>query len=257
MSYESDRLVSVVEKLCFRLERPVSSKDLLAYFRAHPDERPLLMQRLGQNLFKLGKQRDRRIHRLGIIGNLAFYAPSISEQWSERFDLHRAVILLKEQSFYRMPEHALPLLTTRFQPLIRNALAGFIAEWFPLWRRLDRQMRSTDFQSLLEIAERNALSSFIPSMPACSPRAAAADLLKEEYVRRTPLADPNCINTGRHLVHLRPSSLLEVPIESFWLERVKIYCGARWPMSEAETNFCRGLSLAMAYGPIDGDGSVG
>ena len=113
-------------------------RDLLHFFWEDPELRPLLFQRPGQLLFKISKQKKRfglGIYPIGIISNLAFYAPARSQEWIAAFDTHRDIYELAEQCHLRMPEHTVRLIGTRFDAFAKNALAGFVREFEPAYER--------------------------------------------------------------------------------------------------------------------------
>lgn len=254
--YGSHRLAELVHKLCKQLGRPVSSRDLLHYFRNDPDSRPLLFQRPGQLLFKLAQRKHRMpmlIHRIGIISNLAFYAPTGEERWVEAFHAYRDSFLLKEQIYFRMPEHITRLMGTRFEALGRNALAGFIAEFEPLHKQCGNFNREVadDFSILLEQAKSLAYLEFILTLPEkLISRASATELLSKSYASRMQMTTLAPMSAGRHLVHLQwpQSSFLGEPSGHYWEDQVVTYCASRWPINNAESSLARGLSLAMRYG---------
>jgi hypothetical protein len=250
------KLIGLVHQLCDQLHRPVSSRDLLYFFRNDPTVRPLLFQRPGQLLFKLSRQKKRfgvGIHHVGIISNLAFYSPTSGRHWIEAFEAHRDLYQLGEQCHLRMPEHTLCLLGTRFDAFARNALAGFILEFEPVYER-QRKTNSeivTDFSGLLAMAKQHAAESFVLTPPEkLITRAAAGRILAEEYARRLQIDSPVTMSTGRHLVHLKwpQASFLGEATQLFWEEQVYAYCASRWPVNAAEQKLGRGISLAMRYG---------
>ncbi|MGC1481388.1 MAG: hypothetical protein WA771_12845 [Chthoniobacterales bacterium] len=253
---ESAEIRADVYRLCKRLGRPVSSKDLLRHYRSRPDSRPLVMQRLGQVLFKLSRRpgrTDMPLARIGVIGNLAFYAPQNSKIWRSAFRAHEIFYGISEQCLFRMPEHASRLLGTRFDSLAQNALAGFVQEWQePFERHLPPDPTiENDFRSLLGMAAKNAVIAFIPVRPRSMVCRAEADaILREEYGIRMPMTSADAMSTGRHLVHLAwPQSSLFLRADcEYWEDQVRTYCASRWPVNNAERNFGKALSLAMRYG---------
>lgn len=255
-TYESDKLVELVSTLCGRYKRPISSKDVLHYFRDSPDSRPLLLQRPGQLLFKLSRPKRRlppRIHRVGIVANLAFYAPSKDPEWRVAFAAYSDAYRLKEQIHFEMPEHAVRLIGTRFESFAKNALAGFVQEFEPITNRCQNHYPEVaeNFSALLSLARHHAAAHFRSVAPAnLISRAAAGRILKQQYALRMPMTDPDSMNVGRHLVHLRwpQYSLFGIMTELFWESQVLAYCRSRWPVNQGERALGRGLSLAMRYG---------
>jgi len=257
-STQFDRLLADIVMLCGKLKRPISSKDLLRYYRQFPESRPLLLQRLGQVLIKMarvrGKSYSARIQKIGIIGNLAFYAPDDTEEMRRAFALYNTQVALAEQCRFRLPDYAVRLLGTRFEGMARNALAGFVEEWGPAVAKYQRYSSDTldEMHGLLATARKYAASEFVRVVPEnLISRADAAGILREEYQRRSHGTDTSTMNVGRHLVHLSwPQSRLFHPLPNlFWADQVKAYCASRWPVSPVEHELGRGLSLVMIYGP--------
>jgi hypothetical protein len=257
-STQFTRLLADVVMLCGKLRRPVSSKDLLRYYRRFPESRPLLLQRLGQVLIKLARVRSgsssARIQKIGIIGNLAFYAPDNSEAMRSSFGLYSTQVALAEQCRFRLPDYAVRLIGTRFEGMARNALAGFVEEWSPAVAQCKGCSSVTldEMPGLLATANNYATSKFIEVLPEnLITRAEAACILREEYQRRSLGTETFSMNVGRHLVHLSwPQSRLFPPLPNlFWADQVKAYCASRWPVTPVEHELGRGLSLVMIYGP--------
>ena len=100
---ESAEIRADVYRLCKRLGRPVSSKDLLRHYRSRPDSRPLVMQRLGQDAVKLSRRpgrTDMPLARIGVIGNLAFYAPQNSKIWRSAFRAHEIFTAFLSSAYF-------------------------------------------------------------------------------------------------------------------------------------------------------------
>lgn len=251
------KLEADVGKLCQELRRPISSKDLLCYYKRNPEIRPLLFQALGQLLFKLARpktEHSARIFRIGIIGNLAFYAPSMGEEWKTAFSIYAAQVAITQQCRFRLPAHASQLIATRFEHMARNALAGFLEEWCPVVEvcRGSHLPILDDMDELLSTARQHAAPRFCRIPPgSLVDRDTAAEILRAEYGRRTPLSNSEAMNVDRHLVHLKwPQSRLFCSSgDTFWADQVSVYCASRWPVTPAEHELARGLSLAMIYGP--------
>jgi len=252
---QCDKLQADVEALCAKLQRPISSKDLLRYYSRAPEDRPLLFQRLGQQLFKLARPKGKKsafVHRVGIIGNLAFYAPDTDPKWADAFSVYGSLVAVAQQRHFRLPDYAARLLRTRFEAMARNALAGYVEEFRPIIENCPPTSPLVhDMSELLEKAEREAASVFIQNVPTnLISRDAAAELLRREYGRRTPMSDPGAMNVARHLVHLKwpQSSLFPSTPGVFWADQVEMYCASRWPVTANEHELARGLSLVMIYG---------
>ena len=245
-----------VDKLCHELRRPISSRDLLRYYKRNPEARPFLFQALGQLLFKLGRpktEHSARIFRIGIIGNLAFYAPSEDEAWKAAFSIYSAQVAIAQQCRFRLPDYASRLIGSRFEPMARNALAGFLEEWCPVVGKCGGLHLPIldDMEELISIARQHAAPRFCRIPPgSLVDRGTAAQILRSEYGRRTPLSNCEAMNVDRHLVHLKwpQSRLFGSSGNMFWSDQVGVYCASRWPVAAAEHELARGLSLVMIYG---------
>jgi len=253
---ESAKLIVVVHRLCDRLQRPVSSKDLLQFFREDPELRPLLFQRPGQLLFKLSKRKTKttaQIYKIGIISNLAFYAPDCSQKWIEAFDALLATYEIAEQCHLRMPEHTVRLIGTRFDGFARNALSGFVQEFEMVYlrQRVSSSEIVAEFSGLLDLVKQYAAESFVLIAPEkLISRVRAGQIISEEYHSRMQITDPYEINLNRHLVHLKwpQTPFCGPPSRLFWEDQIFAYCASRWPVNAAESTMGKGISLAMRYG---------
>ena len=240
-------LVEEVGHLSLELNRPVSSKDLLARWEAHPESRPALLQSPGQLLLKAArplKGDNPVLSQVGIIGNLAFYAEDDSPHWRERFRLHELRSRALRHVKWNIPTQALFLLGTEHENLARNALAGFVAEWET---DKDSETIPETFAPIWEIGISNAVCSFVPRCPILAPREAAATIVLNEVERRQPFFEGG-LNINRHLVRLAwPLSTL-FQLRGFWPDQVRHYCAFLWPEEDEDPLTEKALWLCGVYG---------
>jgi len=248
------RLLEEVGQLCESLGRPVSSKDLAAFWQREPDRRPLLLQRVGQLLIKASrvwKSPVPRLHRIGVLGNLGFYALDDSRKWHDALRLHKTRLALRRQCRMMMPFHAVYLIDTEHDGLARNAMRGFLLEFaeaaeddaFRDW------LERTRWPDMVRLAQTYAAGSFtgVPPTDFIS-RGKAAAMLRREYGRRYPFGVAPHLSVGRHLVRLAwPQSGL-FKQGGYSRAQVEAYCSARWPLEEDDPNLSRAVFLCMAYG---------
>jgi hypothetical protein len=226
-------LIEEVSLLCRVLGRPVCSKDLLDRWREKPDRRPLLAQAPGQLLIKATrpcKFGHPVLFRVGVIGNLVFYAADQSPRWAEALRRHEIELRAKVHARWGIPEQAVFLLGTEFEASARNALAGFVAEWGPI--AADKSIVLPErLHELLETARSENPGEFRGQCPELIGRGEAMGVILDELAVRSPFPSID-INWNRYLAALRwPMSSLFTQA-GFWEEQVRLYCAARWPIEE-------------------------
>ncbi len=248
------RLVDSVRSLCEQLNRPISSKDLIAYWREHPEFRPLLTQAPGQILIKAARPSHDtipRIYRVGIIGNLAFYAAEESSHWHQRLEVHRSILRVKWHNRVQIPWHAQMLLGSEHHAVGFSALTGFLAEWRLYYRNSESESygHATHFGQMLAFSEKTVGDTKWQKSPdALVSRQSAEYLLRAEYEMRVPFASGESISVNKHLVRLAwPISPL-FSETGFLLSQVKHYCKARWPMEGDDPETSKSLWRCMCYG---------
>lgn len=240
-------LVEEVATLCRLLNRPVSSKDLTKRWKELPGNRPLFIQRTGQNLIKAARAVNGDnpvLHKIGVIGNLAFYADEDSPYWRERFFLHEIAVRAKMHVTWGIPHQAAFLLGTEHDDIARNALWGFLVEWSVAKHEA---VVPDGLRELVQVAEQYIASRFIPKCPTLVSRAEAAALILSEIERRNPFFE-GALNINRHLARLCwPQSTL-FKEQGFWPDQVRHYCAALWPSEDDDPLIEKAVWLCGIYG---------
>lgn len=248
------KLGEEVRTLAHALDRPVCSADLRLHFRKFPDRYPLYLQRLGQSLIKIARERPRRaIWPLGRVGFYSYYAPDSSPEWRDKLTRYAKVGALDHAHSENLPFYVGNLLEGIHEPVARNALAGFVEEWEPIandpavddWRHIH------DFRRMVDRARSGAAKRFRAVAPAdLIGRSNATAILRREYRLRV---DGNSrLSQHRHLVRLVwPQSRLFPPQGKgfFCRSQLLAYAGAQWPLDFDEAETAAGLTLALRYGP--------
>lgn len=244
-------LVEEVCRLCQKLNRPVSSKDLLDRWAAHPERRPTLLQSPGQLLFKAARPVKREnpvLFQVGLIGNLAFYAEDDSTHWREQFRLHEIRTRALRHVKWDIPAHALFLLGTEHEPLARNALAGFAAEWAPIAanRRLSAALPE-DMQYLLDVAQNASPGQFTGTCPVLLARPEATAVLVGGWRDRS-LFSGGPANINRHLAGLAWPQTPLFAQAGFWEFQVRQYSLWKWPDDLSDAFVAKAVVRCAAYG---------
>lgn len=242
-------LVEEVGLLSQELNRPVSSKDLLARWALLPERRPALLQLPGQILLKAARPLSGSnpvLYQVGLIGNLAFYADDDSPHWRERFRLHALHCRALRHVKWNIPMQAQFLLGTEHEPLARNALAGFVAEWE---KDKDSEALPNAFATLWETAISNITHSFRRKCPTLAPRREAALMILEEVKRRNPFSEGG-FNINRHLARMAwPQSPL-FSEEGYWPAQIEHYCASMWPEDADDPLVSKALWNCKVYGDV-------
>ena len=248
---QKSRLVSEVERLCAELKRPVSSRDLAKCWTKEPDRRPLLLQRPGQILIKAARSCENStvIRKVGVIGNLAFYAPNSDPFWDEAFRLHGIRLRMKQHCKWGVPQQAIYLFGTEHDRYAENALAGFVAEWEPLVADscVLKISIETGFVKMLDLAQKQTPMAFTGVCPKLH-----GSMRAEKLVRAACAAyrgdDAKHLNVNRHLARLSWPKTSVFQNSGFWLEQVSAYCRAQWPAGDHDPTEQRALFICMFYG---------
>ena len=263
------RLLEAARDLCHKLDRPVCSKDLLTYFREKPDAQPLFLQPLGQVLSKVSRPLPSPapfLRRVGIVGNMSFYAPDLEPVWTGKLEAYSLRCTLQTLINERMPERALSLIDTRFAAVACNALAGFVKQWQPT---LDTEVareweQRSELLAAVDLAQTYATRAFRVRAPEDFVRRPdAATLLRKDYRMRMPGVDADRQNVNRHLVRLQwPQSHFFAGEYRGLFSRLQLRCyaAARWPLSIEGADIAQALVFCLGYGthglpsgPIDLD----
>lgn len=251
---EKRKLVESVAALSTELRRPVSSKDLMEFWRSTPSLQPLLIQRPGQLLIKAARACPDgwgEITRIGIIGNLAYYAAEPGEMWRQALLLHRLRLGLMAEWRRSMPSLARNLLFSHFEPLARNALAGWYDEWAKpmLSSPVLCAELSAHLDPLIEIASEYRSKYFHPkALPEPISREVAEDLLRLEYANRQEWVDASRLSPNKHLVRLKHPRSSLVKTTGYRGLEILLYCQARWTRVDEDALQASSLYSVLAYG---------
>jgi len=246
---EKVRLVAEVERLCAELKRPVSSRDLAKSWAKVPDRRPLLLQRPGQLLIKAARPFEGSAYlcKIGVVGNLAFYAIDSSPQWSEALRLHSIRLRMKQHCKWGVPQQAAYLFGTKYEAYATNALAGYRAEWDSLDASAQRIAIETGFVKMLDIARTQGPAKFSGKCPPLSVAKKAETILRG-HCKSQRETDAAHLSANRHLARL---SWPKIPLFSkrgFWMDQVTAYSRSRWPGDCDDPIEQRALFICMFYG---------
>jgi hypothetical protein len=252
---ECQRVIAAVIHLSAILSRPVCSKDLEEYFRGNPEMRPALLQGLGQQLIKTARPAAGviRICRIGLIGNRAFYAPSLETCWFDRLECHRAELALAHAVRENLPEAVKILLGGQEEPLAKNAIAGWRLETESQVLRITDPKLIKSTTRMLEAAKPWAASTFAGNgLTDLIGRSKAVALLKEELSKRAAFKLEAGVNTDRILVGWSwpQSTLFTSPSGPLAYSRSQLglLAASLWPESHENEAFSHAMLLSLKYG---------
>lgn len=254
---EYGKLVIQMARLAYRLDRPVSTRDLRKHFQEHPEDRPLLMGGLGILVCKAVRRVNQsgvQLVPIGVFANAMHYAPDDNPRWISRFQRFTSRNWLAKQVARDLPGHAGYLLGSRHEGLAINALAGWLKE---MSMQLDiAETEASAYPHLPEMLDRAAVID-APTFTGMAPgdlinRRAAVTALKAEIAVRTPWRAPNRVNWGRYLVQVRwPQSILfDEPPLSWACSRWQLQCliASRWPLADENPVEAAALTVCLGYG---------
>ncbi len=236
--------------------RVVCSKDITSYLKSRPEERPLLLQAMGQLLLKASQPSTLPAPRLvqhGVIGNVAFYSHEDDSFWRESFRKH--ALRSRVSPKVTLPEFAQGLMGTEHESLGKHAAAGFVKEYGPLLDHSDL----SDWKDLplltsaLRAARQIQSDHFRLGGSALISRGVARDLLKGEYSGRREGFITDRLNVNRHLSLLRfPQSTLFAEVSGcrYLPEQVSAYTRAQWPISMEDFELMPLVWRCLAYGCV-------
>ncbi len=256
---EKAKLLAVVSDLSHRLQRPVCSADLIAHFRAFPDSRPILIQRLGQQLLKatrLSKLGVPHLVQVGVFGNRGYYAPDQSPRWQMQFRNYTNGETLKAFFQLRYPDRIRYLLGGPFDTLARNGIAGWIKESTHLIENCPAHLLRHDLEREIGRVKPLAGSEFVESMPDdLISRFQAASFIQSILDARSPFRRGMRINIARYLVKLSwPQSQLFPPSPElcYSQRQLEAFVRSKWPLAneneEEEAAICWGLRYPLKNG---------
>ncbi len=253
MSSEKSQLLREVRILAEELQRPISSRDLTRRWQEFPDNRPLLLQAPGQLLIKASREFEgcERISRVGIFGNLAFYAPDKAPRWRHSFTLHTIRERMRQHLRWGIPGQALYLVGTPHEKYALNALAGFIREWdTPLLDDGIRQIATdTGFIKLLALAKSEVGPPWAGRLPKLSSRAEASKIILSA-IAETRDGDSSHFNMNRPLATVAWPMTPLFAKTGYWIDQVRAYSASKWPSEDADPFEARAMYLSMTYGAV-------
>ena len=244
-------LLQEVRFLAEKLKRPVSSRDLAAHWRAFPDSRPLLLQAPGQLLIKASRECEtgERVHRIGLYGNLAFYAPDEDSFWQRAFDLYTIRERMRRHVRWGIPQHALYLVGTDQERYGLNAIAGFLEEWGPVMEINEAQQIAieTGFIKMMDLARSETVPPWAGRIPKLTNRAKVARIILCA-VADTRDGDSKHFNVNRHLAEVAWPQTPVFTEKGYWLAQVAAYVDWKWPPDDFDPFEARALYFSMYYG---------
>lgn len=251
---EKRKLLAVVDRLCQRHGRSVSSADLLAHFNEHPNDRPCLTKRLGQQLIAAADPKDRfvpRLARIGVFGAKVFYSAEDTSEWRARFADYCAERRAEQLIGCGLPGVCSVLEETAYWPFALHAVHGWVAEA----EHLKRSHR--DPQRIVHMLSdhHHLLGDYIqaPFQPGTTEligRTEATAMLLEKIAPRHPEGEG--FSTSRVLAELRwPQSPLFAPLASYRLSPTQLdhYIRGFWPLDDEDAWTHQALFVCWRFGP--------
>jgi hypothetical protein len=252
------RLIAAVRELSIELDRPICSRDLMAYYARFPDKRPELWQALGQQLFKATRPAPAvdRVRQIGLIGNRAYYVADNQNGWKEKLARYHAGMVLARMVEENIPAAAERLLAGPREALARNALAGWHLEVEDLLPRILSPKLVESTAILVKRAQTNAAPSFAGvGLSDLVPRHSALAILHQEVAKRAAYKLETGVNWSRFLAGLAwPQSSLfpRAPGPVLYSKaQLALLAKTLWPESNEDPDLARAELLAMKYGLPD------
>jgi hypothetical protein len=251
------RLVQAVRKLSDALDRPVSGRDLELHFRANSQERPELMQSLGQQLLKTSRPFDlvERVYQVGIVGSRGYYAADRDPAWKSKLAKHDAEMRLTRAIQEDLPSKVAILLHGSKDGLARNALAGWCQEMTELLRVAVDPARTARAKVVLKAARQETAPSFAGEAPSdLISRSETIRLLADEMCQRAPYLLGVRVNFNRFTAGWAwpQSRLFARPLGPLVHSRtqVTLLAGVLWPGPSESTHPLTAELWARRYGVL-------
>jgi hypothetical protein len=247
-------LVRAVRRLTEQLKRPVCTKDLKAHWNQHPGDRPELLQRTGQTLIKAARPVSQdRLYRIGLIGNLAYYAADNDPFWKRRLAAHEADLAIENTIKDPFPNHMSALRGGPHEALALNAVAGWAVEMERYLKHASETFSAGVIQNVLNFGLPNELPAWAGISPSdLIGKEAAIQLLTGELSRRAPFKLELRQNWYRYLSPWRwPQSILfqrpdGAPVYS--RRQLTLLAMSLWPEAGEDGELARAELLALRYG---------
>jgi hypothetical protein len=252
---EKAKLLAAVEELCTTLCRPICSADLRVYFCEHPDLRPCLLKRLGQQLIVAAEANDNVVpylKKIGIFRHKAYYALEDTREWRQRFTDHCINFDVGELLGLGIPDHVETLLDCGMEDLATHAASGLVAEIellmkghsHPLTAQPDRALQF-DFLRLLA---KPFDATVAPGSAFISREEASRFLVNEAQPRR--LWDA-AFSPFRYLARFRwPQSALFPARLEYAALRAQLFhfVRAKWPLGDDDEAQHKAIAECLRYG---------
>jgi hypothetical protein len=251
---EKAKLLSAVQEVCARLERPICSGDLNAFFREHPERRPCLLKRLGQQLLSASDITYGAVpclKRIGIFRYKAYYALKDTEVTRTRFSDYCAEEQIAELLRLNIPDHIATLIENDQADLGAHAASGWLAEIAALATKHSNSILAlVAADSDWDFMKAHAKNPFLPwgKWPLIGRDEASHLLVREAESRRfwdTPLSP------FRYLVRYRwPQSVLFPSRLEYHasVEQLFHFIRGKWPLGDEDEVFHRAMAECLRYG---------
>jgi hypothetical protein len=257
---EKAKLLSAVAELCVRLNRPICSGDLRDFFRDHPDRRPSLLKRLGQQLIVAAEAQDGVVpylKQIGVFRYKAYYALEDTPAWRYRFSDYCAEERISDLLKLDIPDHIITLSSSGLEDLARHAAAGWIAELDCLAKAHSHPRNATSAaRSDIELVRSYVQTPFAPSnaRPLIGRDEATRFLINEVSGRRH---EEGPFSSFRYLARFRwPQSALFPKIDKYraWPEQLLHFARGKWPIADEDEEMHRAIAKCLRYGkPAHGE----
>lgn len=252
---EKAKLLTAVEELCGTLGRPICSADLQAFFRQHPERRPCLLKRLGQQLIVAAEAQDGMVpylKKIGIFCHKAFYALDDTPEWRQRFTDHCINQKVAELLRLSIPDHVETVLECGMVDLGTNAASGWVAEVTLLTKDYSHPSVLHPDGRLAFDFLRSLSKPFAPAVPqesALMSREDASRLLgREAQSRRLWEAS---FSPFRYLARFRwPQCALFPETSQYIALRSQLFHFVRgkWPIDDEDEMKHRAIAECLRYG---------
>jgi hypothetical protein len=252
---EKAKLLTAVEELCATLGRPICSADLQAFFRQHPERRPCLLKRLGQQLIVAAEAQDGMVpylKKIGIFRCKAYYALEDTPEWRQRFADHCINQKIAELLRLGIPDHIETVLECGMVDLGTHAASGWVAEVTLLTNGHSHpSILHPDGKMAFDFL-RSLSKPFQPAAPQdsefMSREEASRFLTAEAQTRRLW---ESSFSPFRYLARFRwPQCALfpEVPRYAALREQLFHFVRGKWPVDDEDEMKHRAIAECLLYG---------
>lgn len=247
------RLIQTVGMLCREKGRPVSSGDLRQHFEQHPEKRPDLMKRIGQQLIAASERKKGLspfLRCVGVHSNFAFYASDDDPEWRVAFIDFCAEENAKNLARRQIPEACLLLAGNGAVRQAMHSASGYRAEFELLSRghRNPDRIRNLLGASLENIDCLEAIH-FRPSETDLIGRAEALRMISDAITLRRP--HDLAFSSNRHLSFWRwpQCSLFPAPkVYSASATQLEHVISGSWPIDAEDGSMHMAWARALRYG---------